>query len=509
MDEPLPFLHPDLFTHRHNTAWRVEPGRRDPVAPVLAPRYPWDSGAVFAHGTALFDPIDRRFKLWNVSNPADSHARRLTYAESEDGLHWTRPELDLCPYDAAHPRTNVLLDLDSGGNCSYASVFVDPEAAPERRYEMFLFREAYAGRSVTIPGLPLPPGQTRHPNGTYRYRSPDGLRWTPVEGPVIVHGRDYGMYPYGTSDTCYVYKEPDGTYVSYHKTLLPSFPGGPVPYDTSHGVCRLAARRTSPDGSRFGEPLIVMAPDWRDPQDTQIMELLPLPVPGGYVAIVTVFHTLGQTIDLQFAASRDGISWWRPDRRPCLANDPLGDYCGGMIWPTRTLIEHEGSYLLYFCGLDGLHGDPFDTGPGEQIRAAGIGFRDWTLHGEVFTTKQNLSASYHGGIHRAVWTAGRLWAMVSAEGGDSEAACVAPVPPGAARRLVLDAATQGEGQIAAELLDGEGRPLPGFDRAGCVPFRGDDRRAALRWEGQDGPVDGASAVRFYMRRARLYGFAFT
>jgi len=95
---------------------------------------------------------------------------------------------------------------------------------------------------------------------------------------------------------------------------------------------RVLGRRTSSDGSHWSDPtFIILTPDWRDPADTQFMELCPIAVPGGYVATVTVYHNLTQAIDLQWAASRDGIEWWRPDRRPALPNPPLGDYGGGMI----------------------------------------------------------------------------------------------------------------------------------------------------------------------------------
>src|SRR5919204_1473159 len=213
---PLPFLFPDLFAQRHNTAWRIEPGRREPFEPILSPRYPWDAGAVFTHGTALFDPIDRRFKLWNISNPPGSHERRLTYAVSSDGVQWERPALDVCPYDAEHPRTNILLDFASGGNCSYPSVFIDPAAEGDRRYELFVLRYARRGEKLVVRGLPLPPGQSEHRYGLYRYRSADGLHWHAVEGPVLLGGD----YPHGTADTCFVYRQADGSYVAHHKTEL-------------------------------------------------------------------------------------------------------------------------------------------------------------------------------------------------------------------------------------------------------------------------------------------------
>ena len=41
---------------------------------------------------------------------------------------------------------------------------------------------------------------------------------------------------------------------------------------------------------------------------------------GGYVALVTMYLPLTQTLNVRLAASRDGRRWWFPDRRPCLDN---------------------------------------------------------------------------------------------------------------------------------------------------------------------------------------------
>jgi hypothetical protein len=60
------------------------------------------------------------------------------------------------------------------------------------------------------------------------------------------------------------------------------------------------------------------------------------------VGLVTVYHLLNQTIDVQFAGSRDGKRWWRPDRRACLPLRSLGDLGGGMIWPMHPMIQHKG-----------------------------------------------------------------------------------------------------------------------------------------------------------------------
>ena len=260
---------------------------------------------------------------------------------------------------------------------------------------MFLFcHPGYLGTG-RIAGLPLPEGKKLHPYGLYRFRSKDGKNWKAIEGPITLK----------TTDSCFIYRGGDGAYVAFHKTELPAFPGGVTPFDIADGGLRLIGRRTSTDGRTWSDPTrLVMPPDWRDPADTQFMELCPLPVPGGYVATVTVYHNLTQRIDLQWAASRDGINWWRPDRRPALPNPPLGDYGGGMIWPMRTPVIDGQSLHVYYAGNESLHGDLFNSGQS--------GPRKLRARGEV-VSRQSSSLPNYSALCRATWKTGRLWALAT------------------------------------------------------------------------------------------------
>ena len=78
----------------------------------------------------------------------------------------------------------------------------------------------------------------------------------------------------------------------------------------------------------------------------------------------------------------------------------------------------------------------------------------------------------------------------------------------AGRAPEVNAVTIGDGELAAELLDAQGQPLPGFGRADCLAFRGDEQRARLAWRGGSTCTAKWVSVRFYLRRVRLFGFAF-
>ena len=77
---------------------------------------------------------------------------RVCYAESEDGLHYTKPILNLHEVDGSDAN-NVVLSGVIGG----CSVWIDPKAPPEHRYK--------------TQAKVYPTGQF------HMHSSPDGLRW--------------------------------------------------------------------------------------------------------------------------------------------------------------------------------------------------------------------------------------------------------------------------------------------------------------------------------------------
>lgn len=494
----FPLLLPDAFESLHLVSWRVEPGVPDPRNPLLAPGRPWDAGGVMAHGTVLRDPLDGRWKAWQVSTPAEpvldglqarhERQRRLTYLESPDGVRWERPALPFVRWPG-HERTNILLDLDSGGTAVYASVLVNP-GDPAWPYEMFVMRgPLYGGRAENRVGhLPGPADRL----GTYRYRSRDGKAWELREGPI---------HPAvgGGGDVSYVYRDPDGSYFSYFKTYPPARPGDRlIPYDNNpRGGLRSVARRTSPDGRTWGDDQLVLTRDWRDPDYAQFLEICPVRVDGGYIALVTVYDAVIQTMCLQLAASRDGLHWWRPDRRPALPNAPLGDYGGGMIWQMHHPIVEGETLYVYYAGSEGLHGEIHDSRLQPQI----------AVGGDRVGGMQKPTLPFNTALCRAAWEFDRLWALVASAGGATQGEAVTRPQQAAGRTLAVNARVKEGGALLAELLDGSGRPLPGFTADDCAAVTGDHHRTTFAWRGGAVAPAAAERVRFVLRRAFLYGFA--
>jgi len=494
----MPLLMPDSFSELHLVGWRVEPAEPDDHNPLIEGDMPWDAGGVGIHGSVFRDPIDGSWKAYLVCTPpeefpeeqpenqgrpwaSENHGqRRICLFESDDGVHWTRPQLSNVPF-GRHEKTNIIFDVTDGVS-AYSSILVDRDNR-EWPYEMFVLRESWSA----VNGKP-PEG-----NGYYRYRSKDGKSWErvgdKVKGPM-------------TGDLCFFYRvgqasslpgrletgptdallQP-GDYVAYYRLGAPGKPTDHVPVyeDFPRRSCYRAISR---DGDNWvKDPLMLLTNDERDHRDTQYQECVPMRVPGGYIGIVTMYNPLIQTFYLRMAASRDGRRWWFPDRRPCLANAPLGDYGGGMIWQSQNLIPVGDRLYVYYGATEGPHRQISDT----RAPSTKIGYQESVIdHGATFLP-------FNSALCRSSWRIDRMYALASSAGGPTIGRATTKDRDLSGATLWINLRTRPakkssqpnfhEGQLTVELLDADGKTLPGFACADCVPLTGDHRAAQVKWKG--------------------------
>ncbi len=489
-----PIIFADDFEEHHKICWRVEQAVPDPKNPLLSGKYPWDLGGpvLGGSGTILKDPIDGKYKGWVTSWASDvpevlgEEEYIVCYIESEDGVNWERPMLDMWPRPG-YPKTNILLDFPAGGRGNQPSVFIDPEKNPDEPYEMFCYREPmFKCPSMVVEGMNqthhcdiskvVPDGPYYGPGwkyyGIYRHKSKDGIHWRPVEGPL-----------FETGDSCSVFKDASGGYVAHSKVGVPLSPGNGTPYDCYPRGCRQMFLRTSPDGTNWSERKLLMAPDWQDYNGDQIMQLDRIPYGDGFLGLTAIIHTVPQQIDLQWSASQDGTEYWRPiPRNACIPNGPVGDHGGGMIWPVQSCFEIDGRLYAYYGATRGLHCD-------------------------IYSQTPNLHFFQGGALCRASWEMGRFYAAVNSRGGGLPYAYLTSKPSRIiGKHLMLNAATVEDGEIRVELLDGEKRPIPDFAKEDCEPFKGDDKFAVVKWKGGNVPAQDTVGIRFYISSAMLYGY---
>lgn len=139
---------------------------------VLTTDAPWE-GNISAYYTIFQD--DDVYRMYYRGSHWDTEAKKAThrevtcYAESADGIHWTKPDLGLFEFNGSR-QNNIVLD-GLGTHCFAAFRDDNPDCPPEARYKGMSY-----GRSGGKKGL-------------FVFHSPDGLRWSQMtDEPVITKG---------------------------------------------------------------------------------------------------------------------------------------------------------------------------------------------------------------------------------------------------------------------------------------------------------------------------------
>jgi hypothetical protein len=169
-----------------NLKLQMSSPERHPENPVVSrgPAGACDSWAVQFYGSVIRDVGGGKFRMWYVAvakaerlNPDTPRSVpwRVAYAESDDGVHWSKPNLGLV--ESGGSRKNNLVRLDPRLGVINLKVLHEPDDPdPDRRYKM--------GAHVWFP-------KNKVRLGTFvPYASRDGLNWkllidsTPVDAEL-------------------------------------------------------------------------------------------------------------------------------------------------------------------------------------------------------------------------------------------------------------------------------------------------------------------------------------
>jgi dienelactone hydrolase len=185
--------------------------------PILSPsrdnRDAPDYLATHFYGTVLHD--EDRFRMWyypchlgrNPDWPAELQAQAdrweiaivpgpLCYAESDDGIHWTKPNLGQLLFKGS--RDNNAIDLPSALTANATIIKDESDPDPQRRYKL-VFWSQYDPYDYPTMRLAT---------------SPDGIQWTTVPGaPLEAFLEHASFYQFG------------GKYIVNAQTFLPGESG--------------------------------------------------------------------------------------------------------------------------------------------------------------------------------------------------------------------------------------------------------------------------------------------
>jgi len=430
-------------------------------------------------------------------------------ALSEDGVTWRRPQGD----SGFGPERSIPLPgVDSGLVC------VAPKESEHPFKGLFDVRRAQEwgldpAEFGDVPATGATQATAR--GGLLLFRSADGLQWERVKGLPVPFLCD--------TQNQLLYDPRIDRYVAY----LRAFPTLDGPHRNKRCVVRAemsdlyempwphtpnAANRAQPphDYPYINDEMsIVMAADEEDPSATDLygpnVELYP-GAQDVYLAFPAMYRTWGYSgqnishgrdhrgtisndglFETHLAVSRDGVQWHRY-RTPYVSAGRLLDReghegdpdCGLISMAVGTVCQGDEVWQYYY-GAQRTH---LSVEHGEQLGLT---------RSAVFRLVQRLDGfvsvdADHGGGHFTT-----------------------PVLQFTGRRLELNAACHGLGEIGVEIRDADGLPIPGYTLAEAVPIDRNGVAQEVWWHG--GPELAQLAgtpvrVHFRMRSASLYAFQF-
>lgn len=432
---------------------------------VMVHDVPWEGNASGYH--TVFRDGDRFRMYYKALRYAVEEGRLsvpdsgyVAYAESEDGIHWTRPDLGLIDF---HGSSHNNLVWRGPGWHGFTPFHDDrPGVSPEARY-----KAVGAGEG-----------------GLMAFRSPDGIHWSPMQDAPIV---SEGAFD---SQSVAFWDEARGVYRVYFRDGRDSR--------------RDVRTATSPDFVTWSEPVWLRYPG-APPEQLYTNQVKPYPwaphllvgFPARYVergpledmgnlpnyenrrVRATVRERYGTAVtDALLMTSRDGVTFRRVSEaflRP--GPDGADSWAYGDAFVAHHLVQTPsevpgGHDVLSIYATEGYWTD------------RGTALRRYTLRMDGF---MSLKAPAGGGT---------VLTRPFRFGGDE---------------LVLNYATSGAGGIRVEVLTASGAPIEGFTAADAVELYGDDVEGVVRWRGsrrlaelRDRPV----RLRLVMRDADLYALRF-
>lgn len=447
----------DDFLVEHTTLHRnYHMARYHPANPVLKPDRPWETttkkegppraiAMVFSDGV-WYDPADKLFKMWYMIGACSA----TCYAFSKDGIYWEKPSLDVVP------GTNIVLDEERDST----TVWIDQnERDPAKRYKMLAF----------LPPKGEPNRQT-NPWRSALYFSKDGIHW----------GKPVATHPTDCDRTTFFYNPFRNLWVFSIRNYI----SWPI------YRCRYYAE-TKTLGADYFEFMERGTPwassDHLDPRhpNSEIKNTIPQLYNLDAIAYESItlglfsiwqgqydkskgFNT-GRQILAGF--SRDGFHWSRPDRRVFAGNDETdGAWNWGNVQSAGGTCLIVGDHLYFYVSGRGKVAakEPCSTGLA-ILRRDGFASMETGSEPGTLTTRP---VTFKG------------------------------------RHLFVNADIN-DGELHVEVLDRDGKVLPGFSKADCIPATKNSTIQSVRWkESADLAAVSGKVVRFrfHLHHGRFFSF---
>ena len=414
---------------------------------------PWE-GPFCIYSTVIKD--DNTYRLYYRGDlPPDKHGKKhqaTCYAESQDGIHWIKPDLGL--FEVNGTRDNNVVFANAGVVNHNFTLFLDtkPGVDPNQRFK----------------------GLGGVENGLIAYVSADGILWNRLQ--------DAAVFSKGKFDSQNVsfWSESEQCYVCYFRTLTSGINKG----------FRTVSRTTSQDFVHWTDPVEM---NFGDTPQEHLYTNQTFPyfrAPHIYIATAARFMQGRQAITEKQALE--------------LGVDPhfFNDCSDAVFMTTRGGNRYDRIFMEGFIrpgiGLENWVSrtnypvlNVVQTGPTEMSIYVNQNFAQPTAHLRRYSLRLDGFVSVH-----APYKGGEMITKAFTFDG---------------KRLQINFATSAAGEIRVEIQDIDGQPIPGYSLADSQVMIGNEIERVVAWEnGQDVSQLAGEPVRlrFVMKDADLYSLWF-
>ena len=455
------FVDDYLIAEKTNVKRTYHPFTKFTGNPVLSPDRPWEGRRSYMYGTVLPNADGSGYRMWYQGYNERGNFGGLrgyvnAYATSADGIRWDKPNLGIFRWRDSTENNMFLARKHSPGDDHNPQIIHTPwETDPQKKFKMITYTYA-ANRD------------TSEDEGYWGSYSPDGIHWTDVEhNPVLKKGGDVGHFSWDAHQKRYM-----ATVKIW--TTVPRL----------DGLRRCIGITATEDFEHWPHPELVLVPDEIDDRmypgksGVQFYGLSSFAYESGYIGFLWIFRTgSGGQIYVQLVSSRDGIAWTRAEptdgmRPAALPNGPDGSWDAGCIFSASHPLVEGDTIKLWYGAWDKDHRAPDPAITGRvglaTLRKDGFASLDAGENTGIVTTKLLKGLS------------GRLYVNCEAADGD----------------------------LRAEVLDADGKVIPGYSRRDCRAIHRNGIEQAITWKGRRALPRSKQPLRlrFVLKRASLYSF---
>jgi len=447
---------------------------------------PWEGSGSGYH--SVFQDGDKYrmyYKAWHLAVSqgkvkTDTHPLFCCYAESSDGIHWTKPELGLHEFNGSKVNNIVIASGTIGKtqvDAGHPAVFEDenPAAPADAKYKAIV-------RSAGAKGI-------------LAMKSADGIHFSLMsDEPIITDGAF-------DSQNLAFWDAVNGRYRAYWRSFNPGAPAGDAAGAKNHRAIRTAVSQDFLHWEHQADLAYV---------DSPIEQLYTNQIKPYHRAPHLLIGFPTRYIDRGWSDSMRAL----PEREHRELRSSASPRYGTAITEGLLMASRDGVKFKRWNEAFLRPGTerPGSWNYGQQYLAWHLVETKSVLEGAPAELSLYASESYWTGDSSALrrYTL-RLDGFVSASAPMAGGELVTRPLTFTGKRLLVNFASSAAGDVRVELQDATGKPLPGFSLDDCPPLFGDSLERQVTWK-SGGDVSAAAGkpirLRFVLRDADLYALQF-